>query len=1099
MLSSDWIDIREVRDMTQKVKSSRTDHFVILTIDGKKVFESTKARSEPAPQWNEQKAIRFTPASKLEFLVYRQSRIPGWRKHISAECSAQGMDFLEIEGAEQILVDKSGKPRLAVKLNLVPQSHPDFIKSVQEDVSRLAEIKGADTIQAATSIGANIGTALQAIVPVINQFSASHPILNGAWIVLSSAYRVRSALSRKHTVTQDSLKIAQHQKTQDDSVRDLVANLREMAGAASSYEEPREISGTINVIEEIGKVSLEAAVLVHDFVDPSIGGKSLFIARIAKHALSDMPSRITQCQKRCKELTESLKLRVALDTNAIMKDVHQNDKSQHSLLFVLLLVLSLVMGLILEGKIHEWMKSPDTSPNYNAARKAHQPGTGSWFLNGSQFSEWKEKPGSVIWLCGGPGCGKTVLCASIIDNVITFCQQKPLARGYAYFFFDGTRAQSETLDFEGLIRSIITQLSDRCDDQMPAALVKMYEACDRGHRRPLETQLESTLARILETFEHTYIIIDSLDECGRKDDLLKWIRSVAAETSTHLHFMFTSRPEPELELGLVSLSNLQKVSITGEATMDDIREYLDAWLAEMTTWDMLEKGAIKSALSDGSGGMFRWVSLQKEALKQCNNKRELKTQLKSLPKGLDDAYVQIFRRSKCPEYLQKLMQWLVFAEEPLTVAQLSEVLAVDFTTAELPFYDPELRCSKPEIIWEICNGLVTEIEGTIKLAHFSVKEYFIQRIKPEAEAQSSTSEEFSHFVIAQTCLAQILHLDGPNILDWKRPDNLDLNHVESSFPLARYAAMSWVTHFHSSGAATAQGPYLDQLILRLFPLPSTSWSHALLSWVRIQNLVIDTDYYCLQFEPNVLGRVLASCGRTRQLPLDASPLYYACFAGSVQAVRHLLSNSADVDRVGCEASSRPLLIASEEGHLEIARLLLHRGVNVNVEGGSYGTALQAACARGHLELAKLLLDNGADINIVGGRYGTALQAACAGGYLEFAQLLLVKGSDVNAVGGFFGTALQAACARGRLELTKLLLDNGADLNVVGGEYRTALQAAYTRNYCEIIKLLKARMAIELSENQKGAKGEEEEEDESDSDGGDINQIFFWEMSKSNTD
>ena len=67
---------------------------------------------------------------------------------------------------------------------------------------------------------------------------------------------------------------------QDDNARDLVASLREMAGAASSYKEPREIVGTINVIEEIGKASLEAAVLVHDFVDPSIGGKALFVGSL---------------------------------------------------------------------------------------------------------------------------------------------------------------------------------------------------------------------------------------------------------------------------------------------------------------------------------------------------------------------------------------------------------------------------------------------------------------------------------------------------------------------------------------------------------------------------------------------------------------------------------------------------------------------------------------------------------------------------------------------------------------------------------------------------------------------------------------------------
>ena len=54
-----------------------------------------------------------------------------------------------------------------------------------------------------------------------------------------------------------------------------------------------------------------------------------------------------------------------------------------------------------ESKIHAWIQAPDTSPSYNAARKRHQPGTGSWFLDGSEFSAWKEGPGSVLWLRGG--------------------------------------------------------------------------------------------------------------------------------------------------------------------------------------------------------------------------------------------------------------------------------------------------------------------------------------------------------------------------------------------------------------------------------------------------------------------------------------------------------------------------------------------------------------------------------------------------------------------------------------------------------------------------------------------------------------------------
>ncbi|KAF7978596.1 hypothetical protein HWV62_45320 [Athelia sp. TMB] len=980
MLSSDALDIRIIGDIPQRTKISKPDHFVIMTIDGKKMFESTKALREPAPQWKDRRIIQFAPASVIEFVIYRQSRRRKWVKHTVAQCNARGGEFLQI-GGEKELVDKDGNLCLAVHFNISIQPHSEFMKGVKEDVAQLSKVKGIDAAQKATTLVPKIGAALEKLFPVIDKLAGAHPIMNASWMVLSSA-----------------IKMAQNQKKEDNNVRGLVDSLCEMAGAASACPDLKKIEGTSDVAEELGKASLEAAIIVHDYANPSVRGHAKFLARIFAHQSSDISSRIADSQTRCEGLTKKLMHRVAIEAYVVMKDVQHSDK---------------------KSAIHAWMKSPDTSPNYNAARRKHQSGTGSWFFNDPQFSEWREQPGSTMWLHGGPGCGKTILCSSVIANVITFCEEKPLARGSAYFFFDGTRAQSETLTYDGLIRSIITQLSDRCGDKIPNALVDMYDKCDTGHWQPLDTQLEETLAGVLATFESTYIIIDSLDECAEKADLLEWIRSVASKTSGNIHLMLTSRPEPEVERCLIPLPNLHKISIRGDATVEDIRAYLDVCLADptMITWDKRDKRAIKKALSEGSGGRFRWVFLQIEAVKACTNETELNAQLKALPKGLDDAYAQIFERSKRPEDLLKLMHWLAFSEDPLTAVQLAKVMAFDFATAKLPSYDPELRCCQPEDIWRICNGLVTELQGKVKLAHFSVKEYFVERIKAKAEAHSSTSEQFSHSIIAQTCLAQLLRFDKPGVLD----ENL-------------------------------LGPGDEVLlIVKIFASPSTTWSHALLSWVRLLNLALKKDIY-LKYKNDVLGHTLRSY-RTQRLRLDASPLFYACFAGSVQAVQCLISDGAHVNSVGRQASTRPLLKASEEGHIEIARLLLENEADVDVEGGRYGTALQAACAEGHLELAVLLLDKGANVNVERGRYGTALRAACAKGHLELAALLLDKGANVDVERGFYGTALQAACAEGHLELATLLLDKGAKVNVVGGYYGTALQAACAQGHLELALML----------------------------------------------
>jgi ankyrin repeat protein len=83
----------------------------------------------------------------------------------------------------------------------------------------------------------------------------------------------------------------------------------------------------------------------------------------------------------------------------------------------------------------------------------------------------------------------------------------------------------------------------------------------------------------------------------------------------------------------------------------------------------------------------------------------------------------------------------------------------------------------------------------------------------------------------------------------------------------------------------------------------------------------------------------------------------------------------------------------------VVRLLLDKGADINVQGGDYGNALQAASANGHEMIVRLLLDKGADINAQGGHHGNALQAALQGGHQTVVRLLVDKGADINAQGG----------------------------------------------------------------------------------------------------
>jgi hypothetical protein len=51
-------------------------------------------------------------------------------------------------------------------------------------------------------------------------------------------------------------------------------------------------------------------------------------------------------------------------------------------------------------KIHQWLSAPDPSSNYHAALEKRQPTTGTWFIEGQAFADWKSSPHSFIWLHG---------------------------------------------------------------------------------------------------------------------------------------------------------------------------------------------------------------------------------------------------------------------------------------------------------------------------------------------------------------------------------------------------------------------------------------------------------------------------------------------------------------------------------------------------------------------------------------------------------------------------------------------------------------------------------------------------------------------------
>lgn len=72
------------------------------------------------------------------------------------------------------------------------------------------------------------------------------------------------------------------------------------------------------------------------------------------------------------------------------------------------------------------------------------------------------------------------------------------------------------------------------------------------------------------------------------------------------------------------------------------------------------------------------------------------------------------------------------------------------------------------------------------------------------------------------------------------------------------------------------------------------------------------------------------------------------------------------------------------------KFLLDKGAEVHIQGGHYGTTLQAAAYHGHVELVNMLLDAKADIRIPG-LVQDAFRAAIEGGRENYVRVLANAG------------------------------------------------------------------------------------------------------------
>jgi ankyrin repeat protein len=182
---------------------------------------------------------------------------------------------------------------------------------------------------------------------------------------------------------------------------------------------------------------------------------------------------------------------------------------------------------------------------------------------------------------------------------------------------------------------------------------------------------------------------------------------------------------------------------------------------------------------------------------------------------------------------------------------------------------------------------------------------------------------------------------------------------------------------------------------------------------------------------NSISDLLIYRGKTAsEISPDARNLAYAVKSNDLERVRSKIGKF-DVDQRD-EAGTPFLTLASERGFLELVKLLVENGADLNAMNIVGHTALNRAVFFGKAEVVDHLLSKKADVNKTDKRFAlTPLMAAARKNRIEIGEKLIKHGADINKTNSLDDfTPILWAVYGDNIDFVKMILKYGPDLSVV---------------------------------------------------------------------
>lgn len=193
--------------------------------------------------------------------------------------------------------------------------------------------------------------------------------------------------------------------------------------------------------------------------------------------------------------------------------------------------------------------------------------------------------------------------------------------------------------------------------------------------------------------------------------------------------------------------------------------------------------------------------------------------------------------------------------------------------------------------------------------------------------------------------------------------------------------------------------------------------------------------------------------RQRRVMLDAAE------RGDVSTINRVMMAGGNVN-VRDDLGRTPLHLAVAADKIEVFKVLLSEGADINAVANDLDTPWLLAGARGRTEMLGLMIPKGPDLSKLNRYGGTALIPACHYGYVDTVKLLLSAKINVDLINSLGWTCLLEAVILGdggpnQQEIIRLVLKAGANPDIADKKGDTALSHARARGLTQIIAILEA--------------------------------------------